>query len=83
MIIIKSIKGLKFKLRDKNATGYAHSTGLAFFDSETGEFIAGNDKNGSTEFPYVPMGGRKACNAILNDRGDFFELQPRVIPMEA
>lgn len=78
MIIIKSIKGFKFQLRNKNETGYAHGTGLAFFDNKTKEFISGNDKDGSTEFPYVPAGGRVACNQILSDSGEFFNKQPRV-----
>lgn len=77
-IVIKSIKGLKFPLRDTNAKGYAHSTGLAFYDTETNEWIAGNDRFGSTMFPYVPVGGRRALNQILENSGEFFTKQPRV-----
>ena len=76
-IVIKSVKGLKFELTDSRK-GYAESTGLGLFDTETNEWISGNDKNGSTNFPYVPVGGRKACESILADSGDFFKLQPRV-----
>ena len=78
MIVIKSIKGLKFPLRDVYAVGYAHSTGLGFFDTETKEWVSGMDNEGSTEFPYIPVGGRNACEHILADSGDFFTKSPRV-----
>jgi len=77
-IIIKSVSGYKFNLVG-NREGYAHSTGLAFYDTATDEWIAGNVSNGeSTNFPYIPVGGRKALKQILSDSGDFFKLQPRV-----
>ena len=82
-IVIKSIKGLKFALPNARKGGYAYSTGLAFYDTTTNEWIAGNKKtkdgkNISTEFPYVPLGGRRGLKIILADSGTFFETQPRV-----
>lgn len=77
-IIIKSIKGHKFPLREAGKTGYAYGTGLGFYDNESHEWIAGNDKFGSTMFPYRPAGGRKAALQILGDSGEFFTKQPRI-----
>lgn len=79
MIVIKSIKGLKFPLTGKNAgkDGYAYGTGLAFFDNVTKEWIANGD-----DFPYVPLGGRSGLNKILADSGEFFDVSPRIKSIE-
>jgi hypothetical protein len=77
-IVIRSISGLKFALTGERQ-GYAHSKGLGFFDTESNEWISGNNVDGSsTEFPYIPAGGRAACKQILDNPGEFFNLQPRV-----
>lgn len=80
-IIIKKVNGLKFALTG-NRSGYAHSTGFGFFDTDSNEWIAGTRNGISTEFPYLPIGGKKACKQIMDNPGEFFNLEPRVKSIE-
>lgn len=72
-IIIRSIKGLKFALKDKSIDGFAKGTGLGFFDTETNDWVSNYNyvDNYDEEFPYIPIGGRKALNIILESPSNF------------
>lgn len=63
---IKSVKGLKFGT-DK---AYCMPKGLALYHSELGFICLGNiNKEFNISIPYVPCGGRRALNEILEAGG--------------
>lgn len=69
MMEIKRIKGLKFG----TPAIYTVVTGWALFDPQRGGYFAfsvDRDKETGILIPYIPCGGRKALQAII-DAGGF------------
>lgn len=64
---VKKIDGLKFG----NRLGYYMPTGFAFYHKELGflSFKSDNKRRNNVSIPYLPQGGEKALQSILDSGG--------------